>query len=74
MRFWIEGCWDGKWLRVAFAESNSVQYCHGWLDCAEVMLPHMAYRLCKRIDSEKFKVLREVAAAGSPKTNSGSER
>lgn len=68
-RFWVERCWDGEWKPVAFVESNSVQYCHGWLDCVESMLPHKSYRLCKRISPSTFKVLREVVAAGQPRTN-----
>lgn len=62
-RFWVECCWDGVWSRVAFAESNAVQYCHGWLDCAESVLPHRTYRLCKRTSSGEVKVLREVKSS-----------
>lgn len=69
-RFWVERKRNGRWQRLAFAESNSVQYCHGFLDAMSCFYPSDPYRICKRTpDGEK--VLREFKGHGKPHTNKG---
>ena len=68
--FTVERCWDGVWKQVEFVESNSFQYCNGWLDCIKSLVPHARYRLCK-IDTQvqSKEVIREVSAVKKVKVN-----
>lgn len=66
MRFWVERYRGGRWHRLAFAESNAVQYCHGFLDACASFYPSEPYRICKRVGPKDFKVLREEKGRGKP--------
>jgi hypothetical protein len=70
-RFWIERqVSDNSWARVPFAVSNSVQYCHGFLDAIDCMYPSQPHRLCKRMTPATMKVLRETQGRGAVHLNS----
>jgi hypothetical protein len=69
-RFWVEMKWaDGEWRKIAFAESNAVQYCHGWLDCMDALYPSRPHRICKRVTPSTMKVLRETKGRPKAKVN-----
>lgn len=59
-RFWVEKQIDGEWKLIPFAESNTVQYCHGYVDAMDSWYPSPPCRICKRISGAKFKVMRET--------------
>jgi len=70
-RFWVERLRsDGEWKEVSFAASNSVQYCHGYLDAMDSVYPSGAFRICKRVTPTTFKVLRETKGRTKPHVNS----
>ena len=68
-RFWIEKKSGDQWKPIAFAESNSVQYCHGYVDAMDSLYPSPPFRICKRISGAKFKVLRETNGRDIPRVN-----
>lgn len=71
MQFWIERQRNGQWERVNFAASNSVKYCHGYVDAMSTFYPSDPYRICRRDTAATFKVLREFKGHGKVHTNTG---
>jgi len=72
-RFWVERFVKHRdiegWTPVSFVSSNSVQYCHGYLDAMDALYPSPPYRICKRVSGAKMKVIRETKGRAAPHVN-----
>lgn len=57
-----------RWRTVSFTETQSIQYCHGWLDAMDSVYPSAPYRIMK-VTGATQEIIRETKGRAAPHVN-----